>query len=179
MRGNDLQFEVTGAQQFAQLARHLKANDRQMKNEMAAAVRKATKPAVNEVKAAILAVESHSYGGGRKAREQYAQARGSKTASRGLRAAIARGITARTAMSVKSAGVRIHVNTTQLPPDQKSLPALMDGGRTWRHPVFGNREVWVTQQAAPWFYVTLYKLRDPVAQELLLVVDRFMARISK
>lgn len=61
----------------------------------------------------------------------------------------------------KSAGVAIRVDGRKMPSGQKRLPPLMEGegvqrGRRvdtrWRHPVFGNRNVWVQQDSHPYFF---------------------------
>ena len=43
-------------------------------------------------------------------------------------------------------GVRIAVQG--MPADQRKLPRHMDKG-AWRHPVYGNRNAWVTQTVSP------------------------------
>jgi len=52
----------------------------------------------------------------------------------------------------KDAGVAIRVDGRKMPSKQKALPKAMEGKKRWRHPVFGNREVWVTQQPHPYFF---------------------------
>jgi hypothetical protein len=52
----------------------------------------------------------------------------------------------------RDAGVAIRVDGRKMPSKMKALPKGMEGTKRWRHPVFGNREVWVTQQAHPYFF---------------------------
>ncbi|MEU3281769.1 hypothetical protein [Streptomyces antibioticus] len=52
----------------------------------------------------------------------------------------------------RDAGVAIRVDGRKMPSKMKSLPKGMEGTKRWRHPVFGNREVWVTQQSHPYFF---------------------------
>ncbi|MEV6791243.1 hypothetical protein AB0M87_04410 [Streptomyces sp. NPDC051320] len=55
--------------------------------------------------------------------------------------------------SGKNAGVAIRVDGRKMPDRQGSLPAYMEGTKPrWRHPVFGNQEVWVQQPPHPYFY---------------------------
>lgn len=58
------------------------------------------------------------------------------------------------------AGIRFVVQADQV--DEKygaSLPRYLDGElqgwRRWRHPVFGDPEVWVQQTGMPWFFTTI------------------------
>ncbi|WP_329214793.1 hypothetical protein OG352_05180 [Streptomyces sp. NBC_01485] len=52
----------------------------------------------------------------------------------------------------KDAGVAIRVDGRKMPAKQKALPKGMEGTKRWRHPVHGNREVWVTQSGHPYFF---------------------------
>ena len=60
----------------------------------------------------------------------------------------------------REAGVSVWMDTRRMEPDYRTLPLYMDGvaagpsrrGYTrWRHPVYGNRDAWVTQEAHPYF----------------------------
>jgi len=56
--------------------------------------------------------------------------------------------------------VRIWMNPENMLPDYMTLPLYMEGVKVsrrrdytrWRHPVYGNREVWAQQDAHPYFY---------------------------
>jgi len=49
-----------------------------------------------------------------------------------------------------------------------------------RHPVFGNREVWVSQQVTPgWFTEPLQEGVAPVQRELLDVLDDISRRLAR
>ncbi|MFJ6729988.1 hypothetical protein ACIQPQ_34325 [Streptomyces sp. NPDC091281] len=52
----------------------------------------------------------------------------------------------------RDAGVAIRVDGRKMPSNMKALPKGMEGTKRWRHPVFGNREFWVTQQPHPYFF---------------------------
>jgi hypothetical protein len=66
----------------------------------------------------------------------------------GLRTRVAREVRIQVQTTGASVGVKIVVGqTTEL----GNLPAYMNAG-FWRHPVFGNKKAWVTQQVPPgWF----------------------------
>lgn len=74
---------------------------------------------------------------------------------RSLRASTARATQLRIRTSGRRAGAVVWVNPRRMPAGQQNLPAYMEGVRPfqrWRHPVFGDRDAWVTQAPKPWFY---------------------------
>jgi hypothetical protein len=70
----------------------------------------------------------------------------------------------------KNAGVSLGVNTRKLTPRQRAVARGTEKG-TWRHPVFGNRERWVSQTANPVF-------GPIVAQELPAIQREVLAAIQ-
>jgi hypothetical protein len=72
-----------------------------------------------------------------------------------LRGALARATRVEVRTTGKLAGARIRVDGRRMPPGMGSLPAMWEGppqGKRWRHPVYGDRDVWVSQQSHPTFY---------------------------
>jgi len=144
-------IEVRGADQLGDLSRRLKAaGDKGMQRELYAAINRATKPMKEAVKRSA-ATELPRRGG--------------------LAETVAGGkFRTQRRTSKKASGVRI-VATGKL--DIRG----MDRGRL-RHPVFGNRSVWVTQQiaagwwtrplehAAPAVRVDLEKAMDVIAKKI-------------
>lgn len=57
-----------------------------------------------------------------------------------------------TSFAQKGAGVKVGVDSTRA-PHARPYEGLAAGGNraSFRHPVFGNREVWVTQTTRPFF----------------------------
>lgn len=86
-----------------------------------------------------------------------------------------------TRLEVKTTGsraqVKIIVDGRKMPSHAGSLPAYMEGKKKpWRHPVFGNREVWVAQQPPhPYFYSAL-RTAGPAAR---VAVDRAITGITR
>lgn len=71
----------------------------------------------------------------------------------GLRGRLAAGVLA------QANGQHVRVVATAINPDESALPRGMDNGmKGWRHPVYGNRDVWVQQRGGSWF-------REPIASE--------------
>jgi len=64
----------------------------------------------------------------------------------GLRGRVAKGV----GVKITSAGVQISASMNQ--QDERNLPAYLDARDGWRHPVFGNKSVWVRQTTGgSWF----------------------------
>lgn len=63
--------------------------------------------------------------------------------------------------------MRVTTKNSLLPPEQRALPRLMNRGR-WRHPVFGNRDVWVEQRPGNrgWFTDTLNAKRPAIRKAI-------------
>lgn len=82
-----------------------------------------------------------------------------KYPDRGLRAEIAATVRARSRVTAADAYVAVESLGRRMPEGKGNLPAYADGTDRdydrWRHPVFGDREVWRTQlwpSAHGWFY---------------------------
>jgi hypothetical protein len=66
-------------------------------------------------------------------------------------------------------GVMIRVDSTKAP---LARPIEHDGRPgTFRHPVYGNREVWRPQQARPFFYRGVEATADQIRDEIGAVID--------
>lgn len=79
-----------------------------------------------------------------------------------LREEIAGTVTARGRMTMSGFSAEIKSDGRKMPEGKQTLPAYANAGksrwRRWRHPVYGNRDVWVTQEwptARGWFDQTV------------------------
>ncbi|HEY6116223.1 MAG TPA: hypothetical protein VI172_09720 [Candidatus Dormibacteraeota bacterium] len=70
----------------------------------------------------------------------------------GLRGQLAKATRIEVRTVGRDAGVAIRVDGRKMPSKMKALPKGMEGTKRWRHPVFGNREVWVNQAPHPYFF---------------------------
>jgi hypothetical protein len=70
----------------------------------------------------------------------------------GLRGQLARATRLEVRTVGRSAGIAIRVDGRKMPNHMKALPRAVEGTKRWRHPVFGNREVWVQQPKQPYFF---------------------------
>lgn len=80
-----------------------------------------------------------------------------------LRELLAQATWVQVRLTGREAGVRVRTDGRKMPSGMKSLPRLVEGlghkvdrrpGR-WRHPVFGDRDTWVSQRPRPRFYDTV------------------------
>jgi hypothetical protein len=118
---------------FAALATKAKGADKAIIRELRAAIRKAGREAVADVKSEIANIPSSGKYG--------TDVRGAL--SRGTRVSIA-------VARPKSAGVTIMTSASGLPAHKRPLAKAMN--KEWfRHPSYGNRERWVNQKGHPYF----------------------------
>lgn len=93
------------------------------------------------------------------------------------------GISSRIAGAVKvqvaQSGVRIRVATGSL-GDASKLPGYMDAGKTWRHPVMGNRKAWVSQRAARdgWFTKTGIEHHPKIRRQVMEILTRYATQLA-
>lgn len=74
----------------------------------------------------------------------------------GLRGRMSRAVKLEIKTTGNQAGVRLRVDGRKMPDKQKALQSYVEGVKPrWRHPVYGNREVWVQQGPNPYFYKTV------------------------
>lgn len=155
-----------GGADLAKVAAALRTQSPDLRKAMSKQLRARAAPLRDELRTAVLGVDSTTTTGrgGAASRAAYAysktkagkadsggyrtplqQSKRDKAMARltkraGLRATIARGIRIEYRDTRgATAGVAIRTNVAQLPEDQRSLPMLMDYG-VWRHPVFARRD---------------------------------------
>lgn len=151
---------ITAGDDFRAAIEKLRKGPKEIRLALNKSVRDATKPAQRKLKDAVLGLDSQSSrGGGGAQRAAHLAARSKKgtvRGSTGLRTNIAKGISTKITYSGFRTGVRIRADSQYLPPSQKVLVGDTNRGKV-RHPVFGDREVWVTQTFTPkgWFDRTM------------------------
>jgi hypothetical protein len=107
---------------------------KQLRKELIAELKAAAAPSVPRVQAAWMAAPSQGW-----------------PSTPDLRKLLADSTWVQARLTGKEAGVRIRSDGRKMPDQMKALPGYAEGirRRPWRHPVRGNREVWVTQQPFP------------------------------
>lgn len=71
----------------------------------------------------------------------------------------------------KKVELAFRVRASQLPPSQRKLPRRWDSETGWKHPVFGNRKIWVSQRGHPYFRSTVYRSKDELKGAVLGAMD--------
>lgn len=168
------------------------AGDGDLVKELRAGIRKAAGPARADAREAVLALHvtgsgeaTTRAGGGARAREGYATARlrteWAKARARrntGLRQTVA----AATGIRVRARGVRIEVDSSRLPPDQRTLPRHLESDRGWRHPVYGNRNVWAHERGGAWFYPAMRRnvpaFHEALGQSMDVAAAKLAEKVS-
>ncbi|UBU11601.1 hypothetical protein [Nonomuraea gerenzanensis] len=130
------------------------AGEKDLARELRKAVREAAKPGRNAAKLAARAIP----------------VKGPR--STGLRRRMARGV------GIQADARRVRI-VTRMPSGLEMLPRGFDTAKGWRHPVFGNRERWVTQPGHPWFRQTIAKTAPKAREEMKQAMDRVAARIAQ
>lgn len=203
-----LDVKITGAEQLGALSKRLKAaGGKALRKQLLKAIRAGAKPALADTRKAVRTIAvTGARGGGRRqrekdafrrtfdpihdrasqeelgsaeflAKEERARARASKGA--GLRDTVARSLRLTVKTGSKSARVRIEVDSAKIPEDQRTLPRHLDNPKGWRHPRFGDREVWYAQKGQPWFAVTIRKHLPAMRDHILKAMDDVAAKIEE
>lgn len=190
--------------QARNLAKKLRAAGRtDLRRNLRKTIADAGKPVLDEVKTAVrdLRVTSQavgskhfghndsSHGGGTGQRRQHRVSKAKATARASLEkaqerarrrgAGLRESVAAATKLQITAKGVRFVVSSAQLPEGQQSLPRHLDSAKGWRHPVFGNREVWVAERGGPWFAETLKKRAPEFRATIVDAMEQTKADLEK
>lgn len=155
-----MDVEVRRGPGFQASIEKLRQGPKEIRRSLNKEVRDVTKPAQRKLKAAVLGLASAGAGGGgggqRGAHLRMRSRKGIIRGSTGLRANIAKGLATKITYGGFRSGIRIRAAPTFLPANQATLIHHTNKGSV-RHPVFGDREVWVDQTFSPpgWFDRTL------------------------
>lgn len=161
-------LDVTGQRELARLARDLRAleDGRVLNDELRDELREIVAPAVRSVRASIRAIPSKGQSG--------------RLGRRSLRAEMARAVEGKV-RTTRRPGLIVRVNPRRMGPGRHNLPAYMEGDRPfhrWRHPVFGNTRVWVTQAPKPYFARAVRSVPDDAEDAARRAIDFIADRIE-
>lgn len=168
----EVEMQASGDREFAQVGRRLlEAGRGELQKKLRENIRDAGRPVVEEIRTAVRAVEVESTQGGM-APPSY---------SRGLRQKAASG----TRMYVSYRGVRFVVHASYVGAGKYSgallryLDAELPMYKNWRHPVFGNKDVWTVQHGSPWFFVTVRRNAARFENACLEAMDQTVREIAR
>jgi hypothetical protein len=144
----ELEFKVGGRRQFNDAARALGRVERSIPRDVDKLISKTQKANAKEAAAKVLAQPASGEHG-----------------STGLRKDVAKGVGT---MPIDG-GTRVY---TSMPEENEAIiPLGLDTDKGWRHPVFGNRNEWVTQRGDfSWFMETMkesFKTLPPKVHDIL------------
>ena len=153
-----MDIKVTGADEFADLSRALKAaGDKGMQRELAKAMNRVTKPLTLGVKASVADYVPSAY---------------AAVLAPSLR------VTTRRSASARGAGVRLTAKASTGRGKPRELSRL-DAG-VLRHPGWGNRRFWYSQPVRPGFYTRELEQGAPrVRRELVEAIRTVAAQIDR
>jgi hypothetical protein len=169
-------FVVTGGQQLEAIAARLKTleDGKVIRKSLTKRLGAAVKPLVPEIRSAINEIPSKGSSGSASS----SRAESNRKGDGSLRTAIARGVQQKTSLSGRNVGVRLRLDSSKLPADQKALPKLLNGPAAFRHPVYGHK-VWVSQSAHPFWWKTIAPHVDEMRTEIAGVLNDIAAQIER
>lgn len=154
---------------LVQVARALRGlqDGRELRKRLRRDIAAAAKPMVPAIRSKVRALPSRGESSGR--------------GRPGLRASIAKATRLQVQMSGRYAGVTVRVDPRKMPPGMHSLPGYLEGAapfQPWRHPVYGNRDAFVTQHPRPYFYAIAERYEVPVRQAAAEAIESIRRQIQ-
>lgn len=138
------------------------SDGKELKRDLVRGLRVVATPALQAVRAAVLSMPSMS------------------TRAPGLLATVAKQTKISVTTTGRRAGVRIRALKTGMPRGFRNAPKRLNAKKGWRHPVFDNRDVWVTQIGRPgWFDDTLPPFKPAAVKAAAAAMDAVARRISE
>lgn len=172
-----VELKVTGQEKFRRAAHQMAVANRTVQGEVAKGFRAAARPIVGAIRAEVRSDKGSSERGrhastidrqlhvlsrvrqnkatGRYTERQIRSINKRLTRLESLRENIASAAGATASGGAVKASLAFRVRAGQLPPSQRKLPRRWDSPAGWRHPVFGNRDIWVAQKGHPYFRSTI------------------------
>lgn len=119
------------------------ADGKQLRKDLAKSMREVLKPAAAEAKSSIMGMASAGLG-----------------TSPALRSSIARKIRPEVKLGGRWSGARVKAFKTKNVRDFPNAPRRTNRARGWRHPVWGDRDNWVTQHGKTDWFDDAFKGRE-------------------
>lgn len=156
------------SKEFAQLVKEVANVDPEFRKSVKKMLKAKAEPIVHEVQQAVLSTPSQ--------KGEVEMGRKKRGVSEGLRSSLARAVVADINPTKRGAIAKIRVSTSKFMNASgrpRTLPYYYEGRRKreWRHPVFGNREVWVGQKPHPFLGVTILPHKQEFASAVVEALD--------
>lgn len=151
--------------------------EKDVKRDLNKRIRTVAEPIAREVRNAALGLPTGTEG----KRQRLSKKRLEAGQRMGLRAGLAAATEVRQRSNARNPGVRIVVSRSQFAKQTgkaATLPRYVEGLRRgpWRHPLFGNREVWFTQRRKPFLLRTVLPHKNQVREAILDEFERTVDR---
>jgi hypothetical protein len=176
---------ITGINQCRLIAERLRtaADGKQLRRAVRARLTEVGQPAVDDVKRAVMAVESKGVSGGGSVRRQQIWEQRRKRPPKGggghgLRETVARCVKFKVSIRAAAIVLGFIVDASGMPFTQRKLPKYLDAQGRWRHPVYGHRDRWVGQTGQEYFANTLRGHQDNVKAGVETAINDFVREIS-
>ncbi|MFF6825053.1 hypothetical protein [Streptomyces longwoodensis] len=146
---------------LAALTRAIRAEEdgKQLRRELARDMREALKPGAAAAKSSVMAIASA----------------GLPTAP-ALRSSVARKIRPEVKLGGRWSGARVKAFKTKNVRGFPNAPKRLNRAGGWRHPVYGNREVWVHQHGKSGWFDEAFEGREGVYRQAVEAAMENMAR---
>jgi hypothetical protein len=96
-----------------------------------------------------------------------------------LRRLMARATTATVRTSGRQAGITLRVDGRRMPQGMGGVPAMYEGRKRWRHPVFGSRLTWVQQESRETFERIVPARAPAIRRRVLNLADGLARDVAK
>lgn len=165
MAGGEPPFRlVTSIEGLDVLVRRIRREEdgKELRKELAKNLREELKPAAALAKSGIMSMSSAGPG-----------------TSPALRSSIAKKIRPEVKLGGRWSGARVKAFKTPGVREFRNAPKRTNRARGWRHPVFGDRDQWVTQRGnEQWFDRALEGRRDHYRRAILRAMAAMARRIT-
>lgn len=166
-------IKVRGAEKLRLMAKQLREADRvDLLRGMQRAMKSAAKPTLQAIQQS--ARDIHTTGVPKPGAKHPFRGGG---AAKGTREKIAAAAVADVNVTGDEPRIRFRVAASRLPTEIRNMPQKFDSGH-WRHPVMGNRDVWVAQTSEPWFWPPIRDHIKDFRAELDKAVDETRAKLE-
>ena len=171
MMASPVQMTVRETGDLKRLTRALRQVEggKQLRRELSTGLRDILRPYVPELRAAYRAAPGRS---------------STRHRAGTLRGLLAKSVRVEVRLTGKLAGARIRADGRRMPDGLRAIPRYWEGpsvhgwsGR-WRHPVFGDRDVWVQQDSHPTFYPALRPTEHQARHKVDQVTNRIIHKLE-
>jgi hypothetical protein len=168
-------YHITGAADLRRLADQLRAEGRRdLRDQLGQRLRGSARPLRDDLRSAIVAVPIR----GSRARGSSGPVRARPSRSPvPVRATIAAAITATAILHGNTAGARVFIDYSKIPPKLRPLPKHINSGR-WRHPTFGHSP-WTTQYGREWWWPTIRPHMGRINADTARILSEIETRLAR